>query len=47
VGTPLLRTWPEGRLTLTAYGKRFEVDVTPVLKMPSQQIGAREEDSAD
>ncbi|MGH3120556.1 MAG: LysR family transcriptional regulator [Streptosporangiaceae bacterium] len=33
VGTPLLRTLPDGRLTLTAYGERFARDVTPVLKM--------------
>jgi hypothetical protein len=33
VGTALLRTGPDGRLALTAYGKRFARDVTPVLKM--------------
>ena len=35
VGTPLLRTGTDGRLALTAYGMRFEDDVTPVLKMLS------------
>ncbi len=33
VGTALLRTLPDGRLALTAYGERFARDVTPVLKM--------------
>jgi hypothetical protein len=35
VGTGLLRTLPDGRLALTAYGKRFACDVTPILKMPA------------
>ena len=35
VGTALLRTGPDGRLTLTAYGERFTRDVTPVLRMLS------------
>jgi hypothetical protein len=33
VGTALLRTGPDGRLTLTAYGQLFARDVAPVLKM--------------
>jgi hypothetical protein len=33
VGTALLRTGPDGQLTLTAYGQLFAGDVTPVLKM--------------
>jgi hypothetical protein len=33
VGTALLRTGPDGRLALTAYGKRFARDVTPILKI--------------
>lgn len=33
VGTPLLRTRPDGQLALTAYGERFARDVTPVLNM--------------
>jgi hypothetical protein len=33
VGTALLRTRPDGRLALTAYGERFARDVTPVLNM--------------
>jgi TniQ len=33
VGTALLRTGPDGKLTLTAYGQLFARDVTPVLKM--------------
>jgi regulatory helix-turn-helix LysR family protein len=33
VGIPLLRTRPNGRLALTAYGERFVRDATPVLNM--------------
>jgi hypothetical protein len=33
VGTTLLRTGPDGQLTLTAYGEGFARDVTPVLNM--------------
>jgi hypothetical protein len=32
VGTALLRTRPDGRLTLTAYGERFARDVRPALE---------------
>jgi DNA-binding transcriptional LysR family regulator len=35
VGTALLRTGPDGRLTLTSYGQFFARDVAPVLKMLS------------
>jgi hypothetical protein len=37
VGTPLLRTRPDGQLALTAYGERFARDVTPVLNMLAEQ----------
>jgi hypothetical protein len=33
VGTALLRTRPDGRLALTAYGERFARDLAPVLNM--------------
>jgi hypothetical protein len=33
VGTALLRTGPDGRLALTAYGQLFADDVTPALKI--------------
>ena len=36
VGTALLRTGPDGRLTLTAYGERFARDVLPALKSLAQ-----------
>jgi hypothetical protein len=36
VGTALLRTGPDGRLALTAYGQLFACDVTPALKMLSR-----------
>jgi len=43
VGTALLRTRPDGRLALTAYGQRFARDVTPVLSMlaPHRQRHSR------
>jgi len=36
VGTALLRTRPDGRLTLTAYGERFARDVRPTLESLAQ-----------
>jgi hypothetical protein len=36
VGTALLRTGPDGRLTLTAYGQLFARDVRPVLESLAQ-----------
>lgn len=36
VGTALLRTGPDGRLTLTAYGERFARDVIPALESLAQ-----------
>jgi len=36
VGTALLRTGPDGRLTLTAYGERFARDVRPALESLAQ-----------
>jgi DNA-binding transcriptional LysR family regulator len=36
VGTALLRTGPDGRLTLTAYGQLFASDVRPVLESLTQ-----------
>jgi hypothetical protein len=36
VGTALLRTGPDGRLTLTAYGQRFTRDVRPALESLAQ-----------
>jgi hypothetical protein len=36
VGTALLRTGPDGRLTLTAYGERFARDVLPALESLAQ-----------
>ncbi|MGH3403326.1 MAG: LysR family transcriptional regulator, partial [Streptosporangiaceae bacterium] len=36
VGTPLLRTGPDGQLTLTAYGKLFARDVRPALESLAQ-----------
>jgi len=41
VGTALLRTGPDGKLTLTAYGQLFARDVTPVLKMLELGHGSR------
>jgi DNA-binding transcriptional LysR family regulator len=35
VGTTLLRTGPDGRLTLTADGEQFARDITPVLDVLS------------
>jgi hypothetical protein len=39
VGTALLRTGPDGRLTLTGYGQRFARDVRPALESLSQPPG--------
>jgi DNA-binding transcriptional LysR family regulator len=36
VGTALLRTGPDGRLTLTAYGQLFARDVRPALESLAQ-----------
>ena len=36
VGTALLRTGPDGRLTLTAYGERFARDIRPALESLAQ-----------
>jgi DNA-binding transcriptional LysR family regulator len=36
VGTALLRTRPDGRLTLTAYGELFARDVRPTLESLTQ-----------
>ena len=36
VGTPSLRTGPDGRLTLTAYGQLFARDVRPALESLAQ-----------
>jgi hypothetical protein len=38
VGTALLRTGPDGRLTLTAYGQRFARDVRPALESLAQSL---------
>jgi hypothetical protein len=41
VGTALLRTGPDGRLTLTAYGHLFARDVRPALKSLAQSRPSR------
>jgi len=41
VGTALLRTLPDRRLTLTAYGQRFALDVRPALESLAQSRSAR------
>lgn len=42
VGTPLLRTRPDGQLTLTAYGQLFARDVRPALESLAQSRKSRD-----